>query len=414
MQIDRRHFLGAVAAALLVPGSAGAQVFRGRRGYYYPQRVQKVEAQKPLELKISEVITGDRIPDKYQAYFKVETGKEGWFYVALLKETDNQKISKAAYDLDQKARGEVFPKPTDYSKPVAIIDATGGGISGTFEIVDTGSSYRSDYPVNALFELPGHTEVSTNFLLDINDSLNALPEGVVKALKDNGLRVMIAKNVEDSYYWLYPSWKIEDQSTPVDSSKPWIEKINGEWIDNRKHINVPGYYLSGKNKIVIPQQYIKYGTKNEVMDRLGQSEWTKSTVFHEAGHGIDYLPNSYRYSDLSNFVTEYDKDRKEIPEEEEEKVGYFLKNRREPFADLVAALMGGLSKSRTERILSFFPRAAEVIRKEVLPKYGYKVSADYIRENIYPDYGLEKTARVRANLERSLAGIIEEDKILCC
>ncbi|MBI3308483.1 MAG: hypothetical protein HYZ79_03845 [Candidatus Melainabacteria bacterium] len=414
MKVDRRHFIS-TTVALIAGGLTPSIATAGRRRSFriqHPAPVQRtVEPQKPLELEISKVITSDRIPDDFKAYFEVVTGKSGYFYIGLRKETKNQKISTAVFDSKDKKDGNVFPKPTDYSQPVAIIDAAGGGINGTFKIVDTGEGYKSNYPINKLLTIPGHTEVSTDYLLDINNALNVLPEGVTNALSTNGLQVMIAKNVADSYYWLYPGWKAEDEQTAIDPKKPWIEKINDTWVDNRKHINIPGYYLSGKNRIVIPQQHIQYGTTDTVADRVGKYEWTQSTVFHETGHGIDYLQN---YSDKQAFITAYNADYKEIPAEEEEKVGYFLKNRREPFAEIAAALMGGLSKDRTARILAFFPRSAEHMRKNVLPNYGYNVTAEHIKETIYPEYGLGKQASIRQNSRVLLAGICKEDIMLCC
>lgn len=407
IQVDRRAFLGTAALALansLFNNTALAQGVR-QKG--------RVVSSNPPTLKVSEVITRG-IPGDFQSYLRVDTGTPGWFYIGLYKETHNQKISTPVYDPKDKRERRLFSKTNDPSKPVATVDLKGSGIEGVFNIYDTGDGYKSSYPINPLLDIPSHTEVSTNYLLGINNALNKLPGGVIDALNKDGTELMIAKNIEDSYYWLYPAWKKEDQNRTIDPSKPWLEKVNGEWIDNRKHENIPGYYLSEKSLMVMPQQYIEYGTRNQVVDRTKDNEWNQSTVFHETGHAIDYLPSSL-HSDEEGFVSTYNKDMEKIPDEEEERVGYFLKNRREPFAEIAGALMGGLSSSRSARIFDYFPSASEHIRKNVLPKYGYKVSQEQIRRSIYPGYGLERHTAVKLYPEMHLASSLAgEDMVLCC
>lgn len=360
---------------------------------------------------VSKVITGSRIPNEYQAYYKVDHPNSGWFYVALRKETKNQKISAATYDPNDKSNGRLFQEPYDTSKPVASVDVTSVGIKGKFNIYDNGSAYTTSFPISPLLSIPSHTEVKTDYLLTIDRALKDLPSGVVSALSRNGTELMITKNVRDSYYWLYPSWKTYDDNATVDPNRPWIEKINGRWVDNRLHRNVPGYYMSDRNLIMMPQEYIRYGTKDEIIDRTTQVANNRSTVFHEIGHGIDYLPST-RYSDRTGFIENYNDDMTNIPEEEQERVGYFLMNRREPFAEITGALLGGLTRDRAARILSYFPSASEHIRTDVLPRYGYEISIDYVRENIYEDYLKEKDAEKSSQV--AYRNMLQNDAILCC
>ena len=235
IKVDRRAFLSASLAAALVPRISIAD---------------SNQASPPV-LKITEIITGSRIPNDYAAYYKVETNTSGWFRIACRKESKNQKVMYAVFDKKDKQEGRLFPKSNNPNKPVAIVDASGAGLKGVYEIYDKGDSYDVSFILSPLMSIPKHTEVSSNFLFSIEQSLKQMPQGLINALNNNGTKVVIGKNVSDTYYWLYPSWKTEDENRKTDSSKPWLEKVDGKWVDNRKHSNIPGRYMSDLKKVVI-------------------------------------------------------------------------------------------------------------------------------------------------------------------
>lgn len=402
MKIGRREFLGATALALA--------------NTYLPKISAAQAAQQTVpRLRISNVITRG-IPERFQAYYLIESNTPGRFMLGLYKERlgrNGHKISTPIYDLDDKKKGRLFTQPTDPSQPVAVIDGRGGGIEGVFEIHDDGSKYISSYPISPALWILEHSEgIATNYIFSINNSINKIPSDVVGAAARNHGWTTIGKGVDDTYYWLYSEWKNYDDHTPIDPNKPWLEKKDGVWVDNRRFANFPGLYDPSNRYIVIPQTCIEYGTKNKILDRNGQDEWNQDTVFHEFGHLIDDLPYS-NYSDSQGFITVYDKDKESIPENEESRVAYFLKDRWEPFAEVTGALMGGLSSRRSARILSYFYNTAEYIRTNVLPRYGYRISPESIRRNIYSGYGGDRRAAIALYPEIQLASSLQEDIGVC-
>ena len=402
IKVDRRSFLVSSIAAALIPTIPTI----GRAD------TEKTNTDEPPVLKITEVITGDKIPNEYAAYYKVETKTEGNFYIVRRKESINQIITDVYYKDEDKKEGRLFPKATDSKKPVAIVDASGADLKGIYNIYDDGDKYKAYFSMSPLMNIPSHTEVSSNYLLNIDQALKEIPSGVIDALSSNSREVMIAKNVDDLYYWLYPSWKTQDESIPVDPNKPWVEKKDGEWVDNRRMCNTPGMYV--QSRILMPQKYIKYGTKSEEIDQGDSKDWLKSLTFHETGHGVDFLKSSL-YSDDSGFIRAYDNDKAKIADEDEFYVAYFLKNRKEPFAEITGALMGGLLPKSAARILKNFPEAAEHIRKNVLPKFGYTITPKEIKEKIYPGYLLpkEQIVKLSAKYDYKTLGA-NEDMRLCC
>ena len=399
-QVNRRFFLGTTAALL------GKQLFPE---VAMADRIQAV-TQTPQRLQISNVITRG-IPAEDQAHLEVETNTDGRFTIGLLKERrPGQRISRAIYDERDRAQGRLFPAQANQNQPVAIVEGARAGIEGNFDIYDTGNSYETWYPVSPVLWIPEHVGFATNYLFSINNSLKRIPEGVVSAFGRNETSALIGKNIEQTYYWLYPAWRRQDQNTPVDPNKPWIEKVEGRWVDNRRWANIPGLYIPDRKLIVIPQTYITYGTTNGIEDRNGRDEWNRDTVFHEGGHGVDYL-NSY--SDSEGFTIAYNTDKRNIPESEEHMVSYYLQNRAEPFAEISGALMGGLSGRRSARILSFFYDAAEHIRTQVLPTYGHRITPQQIRQNIYPGYGSSRRAALTLYPEIQLASSLAEDAGHC-
>lgn len=404
LKVDRRAFLGTTALLLaerLLPRVAFAET-----------QGQRSQNTTPT-YEISEIITGNRIGPRFQAYYRVQTNIPGSFYIVQYKDSDKQKIFTLSYDLEDKRQGRIFPRPQDSSKPVAVIKGEGANLDGVFEIYDRGEYYSVNYNFSPLIYIPSHTEINSRYLLNIDESLKDLPTDLVSKLNEYNRKIMLANNVEDSYYWLYPSWKEDDDNSPINSNRPWIEKINGQWVDNRRHENVPGYYFSDRHMIVMPQKYIRYGTEDEVIDRTEHTDWNKATVFHEIGHAVDYL-ESPLYSDVNSFVRAYNTDLAKIPASEQERVGYFLMNRREPFAELVGALLGGFTRDRAARILDYFPDAAEHIRINVLPEYGYEITDDDVRENIYPDYRKNDEKTKTKNRNRFKLALLHEDPITLC
>lgn len=403
IKVDRRAFLG--AAALAIADRYLSQVAFANN----EQHRLANNTTSPPTYRISEVISGNRIESEYKSYFRVALNTDAFFYIVQRKDSKGQKIFELSYDLADKRQGRIFPAPEDYSKPVALVDGKGADLNGIFEIYDRGDYYSVSYNFSPLIYIPSHTEISSVYLLTVDKSLKDLPKDLTDTLNENKRRLMLAKNIEDSYYWLYPYWREEDRNHHIDPKKPWIEKVNGVWIDNRRHENVPGYYLSDRSMIVMPQRYIKYATEDEVIDRVNDHEWNKATVFHEIGHALDYL-RSPLYSDARNYDEAYNRDLAKIPNEEQERVGYFLMNKVEPFAELVGALLGGFSRDRAARILDYFPDAAEHIRVHVLPKYGYEISEDDVRGKIYPGY---RKHDVKARTQFKLA-LLKEDPLTLC
>lgn len=398
--VDRRTFLGSTAALLgsqFLPNIAkGSTVQPATQG--------------PPRLQVSNVITRN-IPAEYQAYLEVQTNTDGRFTIGLLKDrVPGRRISRAIYDERDRTQGRLFTSPADNSQPAAIIDPRNAGIEGVFEVHDTGNGYDSWYPVSPVLWIPEHAGFATNYLFSINNSLKSIPEGVTNAFHRNETWTLIGRNIEQTYYWLNPSWRTSDENTPIDPNKPWIEKVDGRWVDNRRWANVPGLYLPDRKTIVIPQTYITYGTRNGIEDRNGQNEWNKDTVFHEGGHGLDYLSS---HSNSRGFIDAYERDKRNIPEDQEHMVSYYLQNRAEPFAEISAALMGGLSGRRSARILSFFYNSAEHIRTQVLPHYGYRISQEQVRQNIYPGYGSDRRAALTLYPEIQLASALAEDAGHC-
>ncbi|OGI07045.1 MAG: hypothetical protein A3I68_08660 [Candidatus Melainabacteria bacterium RIFCSPLOWO2_02_FULL_35_15] len=401
--IDRRIFLGSTAAII------GNQFLSG---IARANRAQPV-VQTPT-LQISNVITRG-IPAEYQAYLDVQTNTDGRFTLGLLKERiPGRKISRAIYDERDRTEGRLFAKPADQAQPSAIIDGRNAGIEGVFNIHDTGSGYESWYPVSPVLWLPEYAEFATNYLFSIDNSLKRIPAGITSAFHRNESWTLIGKDIEQTYYWLNPSWRTHDQNTPIDPNKPWIEKIDGRWVDNRRYANLPGLYLPDRKLIVIPQTHITYGTANGIKDRNGQDEWNRDTIFHEGGHGLDYLTSySNCYSNAHGFINAYEKDKSRIADSEEHMVSYYLQNRAEPFAEITGALMGGLSGRRAARILSFFYNVAEHVRTQVLPHYGYRITPEQIREKIYSGYGSDRRAALTLYPEIQLASSLERDAGVC-
>ncbi len=409
-RIDRRVFLMSSLGMALLPSTAFAKTqFRRTPQVTQEPQVAK-ETKEPPKLEITKVITKG-IDNSFAAYYKVGTNTEADFHIVRRKESVNQKVTTVYYKAEDKKAGKLFSKPANSTDPVAIVDAKGAGLNGIYKIYDENDEYKAYFMLAPTLNIPSHTEVSSNFLLNVDQALKDLPEGVISALSSSQREVMIARNVNDLYYWLYPSWKTQDEAIPVDPNKPWIEKKNGEWVDNRKTSNTAGFYTEGR--ILMPQRYIKYGTESEEVDQGDSKDWLKNMTFHEVGHGIDFLKSNL-YSDAQGFISAYEEDKTKITGEDELYVAYFLKNRREPFAEITGALMGGLLSKSAARILNNFPTAAEYIRKNVLPKYDYNISVEEVRKKIYPGYLKPKVDNAKLDLSYNYKTMPIEEMALCC
>ena len=155
IRVDRRTFLVSSLAAALA------------------SRISKADSNQvnPPVLQITEIISGNRIPDEYATYYKVETNTSSWFYIARRKESKNQKVTFAVCDAEDKKQGRLFPKSNDPTTPVAMVDASGAGLNGVYKIYDKGDSYDASFIMSPLMSIPKHTEVSSNFLFNMDQPL---------------------------------------------------------------------------------------------------------------------------------------------------------------------------------------------------------------------------------------------------
>ena len=276
--------------------------------------------------KITEVITDpERIGSKYDAYYKVETNKEGYFYIARQKNGRTDTLFGASFDLNEKNKGLVFPDPIDNSGLVALVDAKEAGLNGVFEIYDNNAGYIVQYNFSPLISTPGHTTVSSTYLIDMENMLRKLPSSYTAEIAKQGIRVLMAKNVEDAYYYYYPSWKREDDSKVVDPKRPPYEFTENGYRDYRKYANIGGLYID--RKAIIPQTYIRYGTNDEIIDYAKSVDDTRYVAYHELGHGFDDLYYS-RFSDSKEFKKAHSKDISTFSKEDKDRLIYFYNRAR--------------------------------------------------------------------------------------
>ncbi len=336
---------------------------------------------------ISEIVVDrDRFQEehigKYDAFYKVDTGNKGWFYIARKQEARTDTIFVPAFDGNEKKKGMLFLPPPENSTLVSTVDAKEIGLSGAFEIYDKNGWYYVNYKFSPLILTPNHTKVTSTFLLNIERELQKFPSKLTNELTKNGIRIMIAGNVQDAYYHYYPSWKQYDNSLIVDPKKPAYEMTKNGFRDNRKYANTGGMFID--RKVVIPQRYTVYGT-NEIYDYATSNYWTKRVLYHELGHAIDYVYEA-AFSDTDGFRAAHSADIKPFTEGDINDLAYFYRSRSETFAHLTASLLGGLSRDESAKMLSKFPRCAEHIRQNVLPRFDVELTKEKIRKNIYPGY----------------------------
>ena len=340
--------------------------------------------------QITDVITDPKkMSNKFDAYYKVDTNNEGWFYIARYKHVRNNKIFVASFDVNQKKNGLVFPKSENPNMPVALIDAEPAGLQGVFKIYDTGNGYSVDYDFSPMMLLPSHTHVSANYMVNMENSIRKLPDPFTKELAKQGIKVLIGKNPDDVYYHYYPQWKIRDQWKVEDINLPPYEKTENGYIDHRKYSSIGGLYID--KKAIIPETYRKYGT-NTMLDRSKSIANIMFVLSHELGHGTDYAYGA-RLSDVKGFKIAHAHDVAKFSEKDKKSLVYFYNSRSEAFAHLTAAMLGGLSKKESAIMLDKFSKSAEHIRQLVLPRFGVELSVDDIRRDIYPNYLQDQKAR---------------------
>ena len=371
LTIDRRDFLVSSTS------SVAALIFTGKT-----LKAQHVEKAENKVYEISEIITErKRIPKpNISAFYKVNTQER--FYIVRYKDGSFH----AAYDESSNQKNPIFSNALNLNgQLIAHVDASNIGLPGGFEIYSTRGSYSVEYNrglkhLTPLLYIPSHTSVEPVYVKNIKDGIKQVPEELLKIFKRNNIQIMITEDIDDSYYYYYPSWKTQDSLKKIDPKKPWLERIkNGDvvkWIDNRKYLNVGAIYTD--KTAIIPQKYVKYGT-NEIIDRkdLKDPKDLFRTIFHELGHALDDI---YDFSDTDGFKKAHIIDKKKLSEEEEKKVGYFYNSRSETFAELFAVLLHKTSKEKAAAMIIAFPSVAEHMRTNILPRFNIKLSKDSIQE----------------------------------
>lgn len=348
-------------------------------------RVQRISSAPPDKYYITEVIKRDRLSKypQYIACYRVGVnGEHSNFYIVQNKNCRTNDIFAVHYNKTDKDRGLLFPTTSDASKPVAIVDGSVAGLLGYFEIFDI-DEYYARFQLTPFIHVPDHTEVNSKFLLAVDNAFKKLPVGMLQALCDSGVAVILGKNVEDTYYHYFPRWEAEDLRCTIDPTKPRLEKTEDDWIDNRLRKNVPGRFVD--NRIFIPQTYTQYGTEDHIIDCTNEGISLGSIVVHEAGHVIDAMYEPI-LSDLEGFQEAHAQDVENIPLDQQDKVLYLIALRKDAFTEILAALLNCLPHERTYTILNHFPKSSEYIRQHVLPLIGVNMNIDDVRENVYSNY----------------------------
>lgn len=400
MQITRRESFLPLAGLFLLPYSLRAEETSASFG----------------DFKITEVITAPEKIDrsKYEAYFKVEASNGSKFFIVQRKDC---RVDDAFLYCPSKENEKVFSKPLDLSKPVATIDLSKDlGFDGKFEIYDDkkgGYDVKYNY-FSGLIDIPSHTTTNSKYLIMVDRAIKKLPQSLRQDLYNRGVRIMLGKNAEDTFYHYYPGWKTQDLTTTTDASKPWLEVKGNGCTDHRKYINISALYT--QKRVMIPQVHIEYKT-NRTVDRMDRAEsWTFDTVGHELGHAIDFFntddyynndsapyaskrkiysvngSNFYRqgvYSHEGEFLTTFQLDKERMDPQIKEKVAYLWckpsGGQQEGFADITAALLGSFTPEKTTLTLKAFPLSAEYIRKKVLPDFNVNLSVEDVKK-VEPEY----------------------------
>lgn len=371
-------------------------------------------------LEISEKITDAKKIDtnKYSAYYKVEASNGRFFYIVQSKDSRLDNLFLNYFDKND----QIFPKSKNRTLPVAIISAKQAGLEGDFKVYEVEGGYKVKYDFSPLITIPGHTKVSSDFIFKVENGIRKLPEDLTNDLYNRGIKIILGKDVNDTYYYYFPSWKTNDTNKTTDSTRPWLEVNKTGCTDNRRISNYPSLY--SQKKVLIPEEYFEYKTEKVLNHLAYGSSWIDGMVGHELGHSIDFFnsndfnndtdSNNYsskrktynsngsyfykqtNYSDDPKFIYAFQIDKERIDPETRQKVGYLWCNtsggQKEVFADVTAALLGCKDKEKTILNLRTFPLSAEYIRNNVLPDFNIKLSLEDIRK-IYPYY-LENTSPV--------------------
>lgn len=350
---------------------------------------------------ITEVITD---PDKSWDYqgarvdtlYKVDTKNKGWFYIARYKYSGTDTAFAARFDQEHLKKGLVFPRAIDKDTPVATVSAREAGLNGTFEVYEIDNWYYVKYKFSPLLYIPNHTSVSSTYLVNLENVLRKLPSQFTSELAKQNIQVMTGWDHNDVYYYYHPSWQNEDAFKPHDPTKPAYEITENGYIDRRKHMHVGGYFLD--NQAVMPQHYVDYYT-SEFFDYTNNKEEIMRVLSHELGHALDYAYSSTGFSSLEGFQAAHTADTKTFSEEDKKKLVYFYNSRIEAFAELTGALLGGFTKERAAIMLHKFPKCAEFVREDILPRIKVNISIEQIRRDIYPNY-LKKDEQTKSAIKR--------------
>lgn len=295
----------------------------------------------------------------------------------------------------------------------------------------TGFDDTKSKTISPLIKVPAHTRVSPKLLSHVDRVVKDIPEKFIKAFISRGAKIFLARNVEDSYYYLNPEWRVYDRKHPNQPNKPWLEiKKDGTCVDNRNYSNTSAMYWN--KKAIILQEWYEYGANN-IKTRVNSPVWTRHTVGHELGHVLgsfnndDYLnPNDrikYARAKVSN-VKEYDEaeafkiafelDTARIDPEIRKELEYSWCKRKtlggyvEAFANLFSTFVGTETKHDASVLLRGFPNSAEYLRKKVFPHFGVEMSITQVRENIFPDYlkNVQVSSLEKRTTDRELLRII--------
>ena len=338
--------------------------------------------------------------EKLDTYYKVETKNNEVFYIARFRNARTEHDYAIAEQEELKKRF-IFPKAIDEDTPVAKVFAKEAGLDGVFEIYERNGGYQVKYDYNPLLYIPEHTTVSATYLVNLENALGKLPPQFTKALAKEGIYLMVGADYNDVYYSYYPSWKNQDTWKSDDPIKPAYEITENGYIDRRKYMHIGGTFID--RKAIMPQQYVNYYT-NKTFDYTNNKEEIMRVMFHELGHALDYAYFS-AFSDIDELKAAHKLDIKTFSDDDKKNLVYFYNSRSETFAEVTAALLGGFNKERAAIMLHKFPKCAEFIRDDVLPRIDVNISIEQIRKDIYPGY-LRKNDEKTKKAVQKLSGIL--------
>ena len=239
--------------------------------------------------------------------------------------------------------------------------------------------------LSPLIEIPTHTHVSSDHLLNIQQPVGDLPPEISGFLTKEEFKLILGYNSEAAYYKTWPAFETQDgQHVRHQSGRGLVKTQKGKWQSYYKCSEAAGIYH--ENKAAIPEWHHKFNSK-EYQKLLPVI--TKEVVFHEIGHKLNrngHNDNSPKFSDSKEFKKACEEDIKAMTEENENHVAYMLTNENEAFAELTGILMGGFREDWTRFKLSVFPTTAKYIAEILENHYGFKPKinwAEVRRNQIY-------------------------------